>query len=212
MTEDAVTEDAVTEQLLQRAGEGDRSALDRLLDGQRPRLRRMVAFRLDPRLSARLDASDVVQESLAEAADKIVDYCHRRPLPFYPWLRQIAWQRLVHQHERHLWTAKRSVNRERENHWPLSEPSAMELAQQLQAHASRPSTVMIRKEQTEKLRVALAQLRPRDREVLILKYIEQLSGQEIAAVLGINVDAVYARHVRALERIRDAVDKPREEY
>mgnify|MGYP001822080332 CR=1 FL=1 len=206
-----MVEDAATEQLLQRAGEGDQSALGQLLEQQRQRLRRMVAFRLDPRLSARLDASDVVQEALAEAAEKMADYCRRRPLPFYPWLRQIAWQRLVHQHERHVWTAKRSVNRERENNWPLSEPSAMELAQQLHARTSGPSTVMVRKEQTEKLRVALAQLRPRDREVLILKYIEQLSGHEIAAVLGINVDAVYARHVRALERIRHAVDVPPKE-
>ena len=105
-------EDASTETLLRRAGEGDEAALGQLLESHRQRLRRMVTFRIDPRLSARLDASDVVQEALVEAAEKIVDYCQNRPLPFYPWLRQIAWQRLVHQHEHHLWTAKRSVSQE----------------------------------------------------------------------------------------------------
>ena len=60
----------------------------------------------------KLNFPGVGREALAEAADKIVDYCQHRPLPFYPWLRQIAWQRLVHQHEHHLWTAKRSVSQE----------------------------------------------------------------------------------------------------
>ena len=47
--------------LLAQARGGDRSALDSLLNRDRERLRRMVEIRLDTRLQARLDASDVVQ-------------------------------------------------------------------------------------------------------------------------------------------------------
>ena len=206
-----MVEDASTETLLRHIAEGDQGAVGQLLDRHRQRLRRMVAFRIDPRLAPRLDASDVVQETLAEAAAKIADYCQQRPLPFYPWLRQIAWRRLVHEHERHLWTAKRSVSQEQENHAPLSATSAAELADSLAAHVSGPSTIMVRKEQTERLRAVLAQLRPNDREVLILRYIEQLSAPDIAAVLGITLSSVYARHMRALERIRELVDPPSEE-
>src|SRR6266446_3301029 len=101
-----------TDQLLERAGHGDPSATGQLLERHRDRLRRMVAVRLDRRLAARVDPSDVVQEALAEAAGKLSHYLRERPLPFYPWLRRIAWERLVKLHRRHLYTGMRSVQRE----------------------------------------------------------------------------------------------------
>src|SRR5262245_34708786 len=79
-----------TEHLLDRAAEGDATARDQLLERFRRRLRRMVAVRFDPRLAARVDPSDVVQESLAEASAQLNRYLRDRPLPFYPWLRQFA--------------------------------------------------------------------------------------------------------------------------
>lgn len=94
--------DLDVEQLLKEAGGGDRRARDRLLGLHRGRLRQMVAVRLDERLSARVDPSDVVQETLAAAAAQLSDYIRSRPLPFYPWLRQIAWNRLVELGRRHL--------------------------------------------------------------------------------------------------------------
>src|SRR5262249_12587878 len=56
-----------TEELLRRVEEGDAEARDALLDRHRGRLRQLVALRMDPRLVARVDASDVVQETLVEA-------------------------------------------------------------------------------------------------------------------------------------------------
>jgi RNA polymerase sigma-70 factor (ECF subfamily) len=73
-----------TDELLRRADEGDASAAGELLGRHRARLRQMVAVRIDPRLAARVDPSDVVQEALAEATQKLPDYLRHRPLPFYP--------------------------------------------------------------------------------------------------------------------------------
>src|SRR5437870_3588834 len=101
-----------TEELLRRAGEGDAVARGALLDRHRRRLRQMIACRMDPRLAARLDPSDVVQETLAEADRRLDGYLNERPLPFYPWLRKLAWDRLVEQHRRHLRARRRSVLRE----------------------------------------------------------------------------------------------------
>jgi RNA polymerase sigma-70 factor, ECF subfamily len=53
----------------------------------------------------------------------------------------------------------------------------------------------------------LAQLAEQDREVLVLRHLEQLATHEIAAVLGITEGAVYTRHLRALERIRTLLGK-----
>jgi RNA polymerase sigma factor (sigma-70 family) len=51
-------------------------------------------------------------------------------------------------------------------------------------------------------RRALAQLRRRDREVLVLRYLEQLSTQETAAELAITEAAVKLRVLRAVQRLR----------
>ena len=53
------------------------------------------------------------------------------PLPFYPWLRQIAWQRIAHLHAQHLESDKRSVLRECEMALPTPDFSRIELAKQL---------------------------------------------------------------------------------
>src|SRR5947209_378094 len=101
-----------TEDLLRRAAAGEIAARERLLARHRDRLRQAVALRLDRRLAARVDPSDVVQEAMADAAHKFSDYLRRRPLPFYPWLRQLALERLIELHRRHIQAQKRSVMRE----------------------------------------------------------------------------------------------------
>src|SRR5260370_26969803 len=108
----AATGQPDTRELLDRASCGEVRARQLLLDRHRARLRRMVAVRLDPRLAPRVDPSDLLQESLAEAAARLSEYLRERPMPFYPWLRQIAWDRLVEAHRRHLLARRRSVARE----------------------------------------------------------------------------------------------------
>ena len=101
-----------TEDLLVQASAGDGVARDRLLARHRIRLRNMIAWRLDRRLAARVDPSDVVQEVLVEADGKLDRYLRDRPIPFYPWLRELACERLLTLHRRHVQAAKRSVRRE----------------------------------------------------------------------------------------------------
>jgi RNA polymerase sigma-70 factor (ECF subfamily) len=73
-----------TDLLLDRAAAGGDDAWQQLFDLHRKRLKRMVALRLDRRLAARVDPSDVVQEALADAAKKLAGYLRDRPLAFYP--------------------------------------------------------------------------------------------------------------------------------
>ena len=44
---------------------------------------------------------------------------------------------------------------------------------------------------------------PQDREVLVLRHIEELSNAEAAQVLGIKLSAAVNRYVRALKRLKD---------
>jgi RNA polymerase sigma-70 factor (ECF subfamily) len=192
-----------TDQLLQQASEGDRQARDRLLSRHRDRLRRMVAYHLDRRLAARVDPSDVVQEALADAARQLDDYLQRRPLPFYPWLRQRAWDRLVELHRRHVRAGKRTVQREEPGVLDLPDESAVELASRLLDLSASPSERLLLSELRQRVREALGRLPPRDREVLMLRHLEQLTTAETAAVLGVSEGAVKTRHLRALQRLRD---------
>jgi RNA polymerase sigma-70 factor (ECF subfamily) len=199
-----------TEQLLDLAGEGDRAARNRLVDRHRRQLRSLIALRMDPRLAARVDPSDVVQESLAEAAQRLSDYLEARPLPFYPWLRQIALERLIDLQCLHVRSQKRSVRREEWRLPVLPDDSVQGLAR-LASMGSSPSRALQRRDLQERMRSALERLAERDREVLLLRHFEQLPVKQIAAVLGISEGAAKVRHARALERLRQELDDDIEE-
>ena len=98
-----------TDHLLAAASQGDRIARGRLHDRHRRRLRRMVALRLDRRLAARVDPSDIVQDALVDADRGLDEYLSTRPIPFYPWLRRMVWDRLADAYRRHLRAGQRSV-------------------------------------------------------------------------------------------------------
>jgi RNA polymerase sigma-70 factor (ECF subfamily) len=197
--------DSETEGLLRGIARGDDAARQRLLDRHRDRLRRMVELRLDRRLRARLDPSDVVQEVLAEADAALADYLARRPLPFYPWLRQLAWDRLVELHRRHIAARRRSVTREEGGDQGPEDGSTPGLIDRLLDTKTSPSRRLLREELRGRVRAALARLAARDREVLVLRHLEQLSTAETAAALGVSAGAVKLRHLRALDRLRSVL-------
>jgi RNA polymerase sigma-70 factor (ECF subfamily) len=105
-------------------------------------------------------------------------------------------------HIRHVHAKLRSVAREAEG-GVLSDASILQLAQRVVASGTSPSTNLFRKELRNTVRGALNQLKADDREVLILRYLEQLDAGEIAAILGISGEAASMRHLRALRRLRE---------
>jgi len=81
--------------LLQQASVGDSAAWGALLEEHGERLRRMVAFRLDPRLRGRVDAADVVQDAYLEAAHHREAYFRLSAVPLFLWLRGIVCNKLL---------------------------------------------------------------------------------------------------------------------
>lgn len=190
-----------TELLLEQLAAGDPQAADALLVRHRDRLKKMVSCRMDPRLAARVSPSDVVQETMITAARDLDSYAQERPMPFYPWLRRLAWNRLMDLQRRHLYRHKRAVSRE-EQAAPMTDQSLFELAKRLVGHGPSPSRAAVARETRERLRAALDELEPTQREVLLLKYVEDMTLAEAAAVLDITVDAAKMRHLRAVQRLR----------
>src|SRR5437763_6070175 len=109
---DTVPSDPDREELLRAMERGEEPAAHEVLDRHRKRLRRMVASRMDRRLSSRFDPSDVVQETLIQAGSKLPRYLRGPWLPVYPWLRSLASERLLQLRRLHLRASKRAVGRE----------------------------------------------------------------------------------------------------
>jgi hypothetical protein len=84
-----MTEDSSELDLLRSAKAGDERAVATLFTRYRERLKRMVALRLDRRLSGRVDASDVLQEAYLEIHKRFADWAVNQDLPFFLWR---VWQ------------------------------------------------------------------------------------------------------------------------
>ena len=180
--------------LVEKAQRGDREAVDQLVEQYRPRLLRMIRSRLDRRLRSRLDESDVVQEALSLAIRDLPNYRSQPHVPFYAWLRQIAWRQVLRTGERHVTTEKRSVCKERTFDW---DDSRLALAEQF-ASLTTPSQVAVEAERIDRVMAALDALAEPLQQVLVLRFLERLSAEEAAAVQGISLAACRKRFTRAL--------------
>jgi RNA polymerase sigma-70 factor (ECF subfamily) len=194
---ETTTDTGETLDLLRRAGAGDQQAFDQLFSQHRPFLRQVVELRLDPKLRARVDASDVVQEVHLEVFRRLADYLQRQPMPFRLWLRQTADKQVIALWRRHVGADRRAVSRE----CPLPGPSAPGLDHRLAAAGSTPSRRLHREEMVGRVRQALAGLPEVDREVLLMRTFEGLSYDEVSRRLGIEPAAARKRHGRAVLRL-----------
>jgi RNA polymerase sigma-70 factor (ECF subfamily) len=194
--------------LLRGAAQGDVAAVRCLLERHRQRLRRMIAARLDRRLAPRLDPSDVVQETLADAARRLPDYLRDRPLPFYAWLFRLAADRLARTHRDHVGSTVRGIAREERIDGPSHDEATSErLVDRLTANETTPGRRMAREERRLLLAGAIERMDAADREILGLRYLDQLAFDEIASVLEIGLSAAKMRHLRALERLRGLLEE-----
>jgi len=175
-----------------------------LFVGHRDKLHTMVRLRLDPRLKARIGASDVLQEAYLEAQDRVEEYLKTLPMPFYLWLRKITAQKLVQFCRHHLGMQKRAAGRE----VPIDvagglHPTSEAMALALVAGGPSPSENAVRAELKDRLEALLDRMDPTDREIIALRHFEQLTVPETAQVLEIGEEAAKKRYLRAMKKLKD---------
>jgi RNA polymerase sigma-70 factor (ECF subfamily) len=201
-------EPSITEPLLDRAAAGDGAAWGALLIADQERLTRMVAFRMDPRLRGRIDASDVVQEAFVEASAHREEFFRAATVPLFLWLRGVVSNKLLEVHRHHLGTHMRDVKREQPLDGPYgSNDTSAALCAYLTAGLTRPSVAAVREEIKARLTEALDTMDATDREVLTLRHFEQLTNAEAAQVVGIQERAAAKRYLRALERLKNILSE-----
>jgi len=195
-----------TQLLVAQAVDGDANALSLLMDRYRERLRRMVGLRMDRRLQGRVDASDVVQEALIEAARRLDEYAAKPPMGFFLWLRWLTGEKLLNAHRQHLGTQKRDAGQEVSLYRrALPEASSVSIAHQLLGQLTSPTQAVYRAELQLIVQEVLNSMDPIDREVLILRNFEQLTTDETAQTLGIKRSTASKRYITALKRLKQAM-------
>ena len=157
-------------------------------------------MQLDRRVRSKVDASDIVQQTLLQAHRAKEQFRGDTPAQRAAWLRQILARNLMHA-TRDLTRDKRDVRREKSIQASLDQ-SSMRLEGLLADNASSPSMKLDRQEQVLRIAKAVDELPEQQREALLLHYLEQKSLPEIASVMNRTRGSVAGLVRRALESLR----------
>lgn len=170
--------------LLAAAREGDRAALESLLERWQPRIFRFgLKMCGDPD-----DASEVLQETLLAAARGLRGF--RGASSATTWLYSIA--------RRFCSRARRSSRRDDAREGALDSPVARAVADP----ARGPEESAAAREIARALSAGIGALDPSQREVLILRDVEGLSASQVAEITGVSIEAVKSRLHRARVALR----------
>lgn len=196
--------EASPEILLREARGGNSAALGHLLELYRNYLEILARTQIGMALRARLEPSDLVQETFLEAYRDFGQFLGHTEQELLVWLRTIlvrnvADQAKLHQRQARDWHRQESLE-------VLLERSSTAVHQALAKGISTPSSQASRREQAVLLADALASLPEEHKEVIILRHLERLKFEEIASRMGRSAGAVRMLWMRALDKLRSVME------
>ena len=162
---------AETERMIRNIEAGEPAALEELLSLHRGYIRKVAELRMEDALRSRVDPSDIVQEVSMSVTLRINEFLSEKPVSFRIWLRGQTLDQITRARRHHL-AGRRSVKKE----YRINDASSISIAQHLLA--GRPSQIVRQKELAEQVRAAIASMAEIDREILILRHIEELTTDE----------------------------------
>jgi RNA polymerase sigma-70 factor (ECF subfamily) len=187
--------------MLARAMVEGGESLGQLLELYRNYLRLLAGLEIGQRLQVKVDASDLVQDTMLEVHKSFANFRGSSEAEFVAWLRQIMATVLCGLLRTYFGTQKRDVRLERTLGESLERSSLM-IGRCFADPNSSPSQQAVRREQGVLLANALAQLPNDYREVLVLRHLRELSFPEISREMGRSLDSVEKLWVRGLASLR----------
>lgn len=176
------------------------------LERFREYLRLLAGLHLAGGLRGKLDASDVVQQTLLEAHRQRQQFRGRTEAEMAAWLRQILAGTLADA-ARALGRAKRDVARERSLEAALEQSSIL-IGSWLADPGPSPSERAQQHEQAVRLAAALATLPEAQREALVLRYYQSCAVDDIGRRLGRSPAAVAGLLKRGARQLRTLLHEP----
>jgi RNA polymerase sigma-70 factor (ECF subfamily) len=192
--------------LISKARGGSKSSLGQLLQQYRNYLAMLAATQIEKRLRPRVSPSDVVQETMLRAHKNFGQFRGTTEQELLSWLRQILVNNLAKFVEQHMLAARRDVRREvsLERLGAALEKSTIQLAALVPDAEKSPSMAVQQREEAVVLADRLAQLPADYREVLVLRNLQGLPFEEVAARMERSVGATRMLWLRAIEKLRAA--------
>ena len=187
---------------LARAQAGCPDSLGQALEPYRRYLLGIAERELDSALQAKGGASDLVQETFLEAQRDFAQFHGASAAELQAWLRRLLLNNLANFTRLYRGTDKRDVGRE----VPLEAGASGVAGAGLPGEEASPSGEAVANEQAQAVRAALARLPDDYRQVLVWRYQEGQSFEEIGQRLQRTANAARKLFARALERFEQEME------
>ncbi len=187
--------DQMTSLQLRRAVGGDADSLTWVVRRLSPLLIAQADYRLGPDLRKLYDAEDLVSEVWMVALPRLGDLSSRDGRQT-PVLLKFLTTTLTFRINNLL----RQMIRRRSH--AEGEPERLAGLEDLPARTRGAITQAVRRETVDQVAASLEGLEPQDREIILLRGIEQQTNGEVAAALDLTPKAVSTRYHRALDKLR----------
>jgi RNA polymerase sigma-70 factor (ECF subfamily) len=174
----------------------DLAALGKLCEEHRARLLAMLDRRIDVRLRQRLSPEDILQQAYLKAQGRWPEYQAGSPMRPYPWLYRLALDTLYEEYARNGCGIRDLA---REIPWP--DESSARFGERLAGSGTSPSGRLAREELVAQVRQVLDLLQPLDREILWMRFFEDLSARDVGELVGLTEGAVNTRLFRTMRKL-----------
>lgn len=182
---------------LQKARNGSNSGLGELLESFRPALMEIADQKLGQRFRRRMSLSDLIQDTMMTAGKQFELFEGDTANEFRNWLRELFHSRLVDGLRRHQVAEKRRLGREDEK-TSVSE---------LEDPAASPSAIAALHEDASLLLQSLQKLPAQYQKIIHLRYLQNLTFEQISRELEMPLSTVFYRFHEAVEALQLLVQR-----
>lgn len=192
----------VLEELLPKAQAGDRTAQNELFDICRAYVRFMARTQVESWIQGKVDASDLVQQTLLEAHRGLDRFDGATEAELLGWLKQIL-KNNAKDFVRRFGAAKRQASRE--VNFAMGQSSMTGGAPEPEGREETPSKILVRREEELLVANALEHLSEDHQEVIVLRNLQRLPFEEVAERMGRSRPAVQMLWMRAMKKLQEEI-------